>query len=161
LTNSKLMRKIITDSDLQIKNEESPWLDVKALARFEATSEDSRYPIESAFEQDGQGWRAVEVGEQAIRLVFNEPQRIQRIRLCFLEPDSERTQQFTLHWSTGSTSALKPLIQQQWNFSPTGSIIQIEDYEVDLNSVRMLQLIVSPEINSGPAVATLVSWHIA
>lgn len=64
-------------------------------------------------------------------------------------------------WSTGSTSALKQLIQQQWNFSPTGSIIQIEDYEVDLNSVRMLQLIVSPEINSGPAVATLVSWHIA
>ena len=83
------------------------------------------------------------------------------VRLCFLEPDSERTQQFTLHWSADSTSALRPLIRQQWNFSPTGSIIQIEDYEVDLIAVRMLQLIVSPEIHSGPAVATLVSWHIA
>ena len=117
------MRKITTDSDLQIENKKSPWLDVRALARFEATSEDSRYPIESAFEEDGQGWRAVEVGEQAIRLVFNEPQRI---RLCFLELDSERTQQFTLHWSADSTSALRPLIRQTCNFSPTGSIIQIE-----------------------------------
>ncbi len=155
------MRKITANSESQIENEKSPWLDVKTLARFEATSEDSRYPIESAFEEEGQGWRAVELGEQAIRLVFNAPQRIRRIRLCFLEADTERTQQFTLHWSPGNTSALRPLLQQEWNFSPTGSINQIEDYEVDLNAVRMLQLVVSPEIKSGAAVATLVSWHIA
>lgn len=141
--------------------DKTSWLDVKTLARFEATSEDSRYPIESAFEEDGQGWRAAEVGEQAIRLVFEKPQRIQRIRLCFIEPDTERTQQFTLEWSTGSTATLQPLVQQQWNFSPTGSISQVEEYEVDLNRVLVLQLVVRPEMSESPAVATLVSWHLA
>jgi hypothetical protein len=51
--------------------------------------------------------------------------------------------------------------QQEWNFSPTGSIIQIEDHEVDLDGVRMLQLIVSPEIKCGAAVATMASWRLA
>jgi hypothetical protein len=117
-------------------------------ARVEATSEDSRYPIDSAFEEDGHGWRAVEVGEQTIQLVFDEPRRIQRIWLCFIEPDTERTQEFTLQWSTDQTDALRPLIQQQWNFSPTGSTIQIEDHEVNLYGVWMLHLIVRPEISA-------------
>jgi len=159
--NSKLMRKTIAHSVLKFPNEQSSWLDVKALARFEATSEDSRYPIESAFEQDGQGWRAVEIGEQAIRLFFDQPQWIQRIRLCFHEPETECAQQFTLHWSTDHTSELKPLIQQSWDFKSAESIMQIEDYEVDLKGVRLLQLVVSPEIKHDPAVATLVSWHLA
>jgi len=159
--NSRQMKKIEIDSDRNVPNKSSSWLDVKNLARLEATSEDSRFPIESAFDEDGQGWRAVEVGEQAIKLVFDEPQRIQRIRLCFIEPDTERTQQFTLKWSTDSAAALRPLVEKQWNFSPTESSVQIEDYEVDLNGVRMLQLIVSPEIKRLPAVATLVSWHLA
>jgi hypothetical protein len=155
------MKQIRTSYVLEPPNERASWLDIKALARVEATSEDSRYPIESAFDEHGQGWRAVEVGEQAIRLIFVEPQRIQRIRLCFHEPDTERTQQFTLHWSTDHSATPRPLVRQQWEFSPSGSIMQIEDYEVDLDGVRLLQLIVSPEIRRGPAIATLVSWHLA
>jgi hypothetical protein len=155
------MRNILTLSDPEPGNVRASWLDVKALARLEATSEDSRYPIESAFEEDGQGWRAVEVGEQAIRLIFDKPQRIQKIRLCFVEPDTERTQQFTLHWSTDHTAIPRPLVREQWNFSPPGSIMQIEEYEVDLHGVRLFQLVVRPEIKRSPAVATLVSWHLA
>ena len=150
----------MTNYDLE-QPEELSWLDVKRLARLEATSEDSRYPVESAFEEDGEGWRAAEVGKQSIKLVFDEPQRIQRIRLCFLELDAERTQEFTLHWSTDHIAPLRPLVRRQWNFSPTGSIAQIEEYEVDLDGVRTLQLIVSPEIKSIPAIATLISWRLA
>jgi hypothetical protein len=160
LTNSTLMNERRTIHDLEPRDDGASWLDVKALARFEATSEDSRYPIESVFEEHGQGWRAVEVGEQAIRLIFDEPQRIKRIRLCFQEPDTERTQQFTLHWSTDCSPTPRPLVRQQWDFSPPGSVMQVEEYEVDLNGVRMLQLVVSPEIKRGPAIATLVSWHL-
>jgi hypothetical protein len=36
----------------------SGWLGVKALARVEAMSEDPRYPIKSAFEEDEHGWRS-------------------------------------------------------------------------------------------------------
>ena len=43
--------------DRELVKKESCWLDVKALARVEATSEDSRYPINSAFEEDGHGLR--------------------------------------------------------------------------------------------------------
>jgi hypothetical protein len=138
-----------------------PWIDVKVLARVEATSEDSRYPINSAFEEDGHGWRAVEVGEQTIQIVFDEPRRVQRIWLCFIEPDIERTQEFTLRWSTNQTDPLRPLIQQQWNFSPSGSIIQIEDHEVNLYGVLRLHLIIRPEIKRDPAVATIASWRLA
>jgi hypothetical protein len=155
------MGKKLMNCDPRLGTKKSRWLDVKVLARVEATSEDSRYPIKSAFEADGHGWRAAEVGEQTIQLVFDEPRRIQRIWLCFMEPDTERTQEFTLQWSMDQTDALRPLIQQQWNFSPMGSIIQIEDHEVNLYGVWMLHLIVRPEIKRGPAVATIASWRLA
>ena len=118
------MRKTITTPEMQ--KQKSSWLDVKAIARVEVTSEDSRYPIESAFDEDGHGWRSAEIGEQTITLVFDQPQRIQLIRLCFVDTDTERTQRFTLQWSTDHSDALRRLVQQEWNFSPSGSTTEIE-----------------------------------
>jgi hypothetical protein len=156
------MRKTIKRSDTELAPEKASWLDVSAIARVEVTSEDSQYPIESAFaEGDQRGWRAAERGKQTIRLFFDEPQQIRRIWLRFIEPHGERTQQFTLQWSKDKTDALRPLFQQQWNFSPSGSTSQIEDYKVELNGVWMLQLDIDPDIARGPAVATLASWRLA
>ena len=78
-----------------------------------------------------------------------------------MELEADRTQQFTLQWGKDKTDALRPLFQQQWNFSPSGSTSQIEDYEVDLDSVWMLQLVIDPDIARGPAVASLASWRLA
>jgi hypothetical protein len=161
------MRKIIQNSETELAPEKASWLDLRTIARVEiarveVTSEDWRYPIESAFdERDERGWRVAERGKQTIRLFFDEPQRIRRIWLQFRELEAERTQQFSLQWSTEKTDALRPLFQQQWNFSPSGSTSQIEDYEVDLHGVWMLQLDVSPDIARGPAVASLASWRLA
>jgi hypothetical protein len=156
------MRKTIKSSDAELAPENVSWLDVSAIARVEVTSEDSQYPIESAFaEGDRRGWRAAERGKQTIRLFFDEPQRIRRIWLRFIELQRERTQQFTLRWSKDKTEALRPLFQQQWNFSPSGSTTQIEDYQVELNGVWMLQLDIDPDISRGPTVATLASWRLA
>jgi hypothetical protein len=156
------MRKTIKRSDTELAPEKASWLDVSAIARVEVTSEDSQYPIESAFaEGDQRGWRAAERGKQTIRLFFDQPQQIRRIWLRFIEPHGERTQQFTLQWSKDKTDALRPLFQQQWNFSPSGSTSQIEDYKVELNGVWMLQLDIDPDIARGPAVATLASWRLA
>jgi hypothetical protein len=66
-----------------------------------------------------------------------------------------------LHWSKNKADALRPLVQQQWNFSPGGSTSQIEDYTVELDEVWMLQLVIDPDISKGPAVATLQRWRIA
>ena len=103
------MRKIIKKAEAELAPENASWLDVSAIAQVEVSSEDSQYPIESAFaEGDARGWRASERGRQTIRLFFDEPQRIRRIWLRFLELHAERTQQFTLQWSKNKTDALRP-----------------------------------------------------
>jgi hypothetical protein len=156
------MRKIVKGSDPELASEKAPWLDVSAIARVEVTSEDPQHPIESAFaEGEKGGWRASERGKQTISLFFDEPQQIRRIWLYFIELHAERTQQFSLHWSKDKSDALRPLFQQQWNFSPSGSTTEIEDYAVDLNDVWMLQLFIDPDISRGPAVATLERWRLA
>jgi hypothetical protein len=156
------MRKIVKSADPQSGPEKAPWLDVGAIAQVEVTSEDSQHPIESAFaEGNTGGWRASEQGKQTIKLFFDEPQQIRRIWLQFVEVAKERTQQLTLQWSKDKNDALRPLFQQQWNFSPSGSTSQIEDYKVELDGVWMLQLVIDPDISRGTAVATLEKWRLA
>jgi hypothetical protein len=156
------MRKIVKSADSQSGSEKAAWLDVGAIAQVEVTSEDAQFPIESAFaEGNTRGWRASEQGKQTIKLFFDEPQQIRRIWLQFVELAKERTQQFTLQWSKDENDALRPLFQQQWNFSPSGSTSQIEDYKVELDGVWMLQLVIDPDILRGTAVATLEKWRLA
>jgi len=50
----------------------------------EISSEDPSHPFENAL-QGGGGWRAAAPGPQVIRLNFDEPQSIRRIRLTFRE----------------------------------------------------------------------------
>jgi hypothetical protein len=156
------MRKVIKRDETEKPTDKASWLDVSEIAQVEVTSEDSQHPIENVF-ADGEtaGWQAAERGKQTIKLFFDEPQRIRRISLRFVERHRERTQQFTLQWSKDKTDALRPLFQQQWNFSPSGSTSQIEEYEVDLSGVWLLQLVIDPDISRGPAVATLESWRLA
>jgi hypothetical protein len=60
------------------------WLDLEALAQVEVTSEDDQHPIECALLPDGTtSWRAESAGEQTVRLLFDKPQRLRRIRLVF------------------------------------------------------------------------------
>jgi hypothetical protein len=155
------MRKTIKRSDPELAPEKASWLDVSRIAQVEVTSEDVQYPIESAFvEGDQRGWRATERGKQTIRLFFDEPQRIRRIWLRFIELHRERTQQFSLQWSKDKNDPLRPLFQQQWNFSPSGSTNQIEDYQVELDGVWMLQLDIDPDIAREQAAATLANWRL-
>jgi hypothetical protein len=48
------MRKTVKRSDTELAPEKASWLDVSAIARVEVTSEDSQYPIESAFAEGDQ-----------------------------------------------------------------------------------------------------------
>ena len=90
------MRKRITSqSQRERPSANTGWLDLEALVRVEVTSEDAAHPIESALLTIGAtGWRAESPGEQTIRLLFEVPQRLSRIRLLFREEKDERTQQF-------------------------------------------------------------------
>ena len=52
------------------------------------------------------------------------------------------------------------IVRQQWSFSPHGSTSEVEDYQVDLDNVRALELELKPDLTPGKAVATLAKWRM-
>jgi hypothetical protein len=124
------------------------------------TSEDPHFPIESVFAGCGPGWRADESGEQQIRLIFDEPVSVRRIHLRFDEPAVARTQQFTLRWSSHWGGPSNEIVRQQWNFSPQGSTTEVEDYTVDLEGLRVLELVIRPDISQCGAIARLAEFLV-
>ncbi len=157
------MRKRIINSDQQ-KNVDSDkkWLDIQKLAVVEVTSEDEAFPIESAL-LPGKvpGWRASGPGKQMIRLLFDNPQRLQWIRLNFEELEIERTQEYVLRWSPDGGQSYQEIIRQQWNFSPEGATSEIEDYKVALPAATILELIINPDISERNVFASLKELRLA
>ena len=125
------------------------WRDLERIARVEISSEDEQFPIEHALgKKETTGWRAAETGPQLIRLQFDEPQNIKRIRLRFVERAAERSQEFAVFAGTGSQ--LKEIVRQQWTFSPYGSTEEIEEYAVNLSGVTTLELRIDPDRSNDP-----------
>ena len=157
------MRKTVAKASGQgTASAEANWLDLESIATVEVTSEHPEYPIESAFaEGRGRGWRADQAGAQTVVLKFDEPQRLKRIRLRFVEEERERTQEFKLSWSADNGRSFREIVRQQWNFSPSGSTLESEDYRVDLSGVTTLQLAINPDLGRGEAPATLSELRLA
>ena len=158
------MRKRIVDTDPTYGQSKAGhgWIDLEYIASIEVTSEDPSFPIESVFSsKDGPGWRASQRGEQQIRIIFDQAASLRRIQLRFVEPEVERTQEFTLRWSSADGGPTKEIVRQQWNFSPRGSTTEVEDYEVSLEGVSVLELAIKPDLTRGEAPATLATWRVA
>jgi hypothetical protein len=128
----------------------------------EVTSEENGYPIESALPgRENRGWRAADSGTQTIRLIFDEPQKLRRIWLLFEDSETARTQEFALRWSSDTGHSFREIVRQQWNFSSSGSVREIEDYAVELSDVTVLELIIVPDKSGGAARASLASLRLA
>jgi len=156
------MQKRLVGAPGQKSVTEESWLDLEAMAQVELTSEDPAHPIEGALLPNGQsGWRAAEPGNQSIRLLFHQPQRLRRILLRFDERGQERTQEFSLTWSRDGGRSSHDLIRQQYTFSPGGSTSEVEDLNVDLPSVTALELTIIPDQGQGHAHACLAEWRLA
>jgi hypothetical protein len=148
------VRKTITAATRTTHSESGEWLNFSELASVEITSEHPDHPIEGSLDcRGGRGWRAAEVGEQQIRIVFDRPTPVRRIQLRFTEAAVERTHEFTLRWY-GADGSPGLIARQQWNFTPTGSTLEFEDYHVDLEAVYALELNIRPALNGG-AIASL------
>jgi len=160
-----LCKRVIEDIPVSAPSEHSlaeEWIDLASEARVEISSEDPEHPIEAALLSSSQGgWRAARPGEQTIRLIFDRPQRVRRIHLLFEERDRARTQEFALHWSPDGGRSFKEIVRQQWNFSPTGSVREAEDYQVDLPGVTTLELVIVPDISKDDVFASLACWRVA
>jgi hypothetical protein len=140
---------------------EPVWLDVERLARVEVSSEDPAYPVEEALRAAGTtGWRASESGPQTVRLRFDEPQYLKRIRVQFQEAERARSQEFVLRWSADGDS-FREIVRQQWNFSPSGSTSEVENYAVSLTGVSVLELCIIPDLSGGDVRASLAQLRLA
>jgi len=157
------MRKRLIDSTpANIRTRGEGWLDIESAAVVEVTSEDPNCPVESAVVSgDARGWRAAAPGSQTIRLVFDQPQRLKCISLVFEENETARTQEFVLRWSPDRGSSVKEIVRQQWNFSPPDSIHEVEEYQVELSSVTVLELVINPNIGGGVARASLKNLRLS
>ena len=138
------------------------WLDLEHAAVVEVTSEDKDFPVESAFaSEDTRGWRAAAPGSQTIRLIFDRPQRLKCVSLVFEEDERARTQEFVLRCFSDGGSTIKEIVRQQWNFSPPESVREVEQYQVDLDNVEVLELVIKSEIGGGAARASLKTLRLS
>jgi hypothetical protein len=163
-----MRKRIIASQSLLGPGQPLPWIDLRQIVTVEVTSEDPDFPIETVFSiQDSEalnkapwrGWRASQKGEQTIRLIFDQPLRVQRLQFHFVEPERERMQEFTVAWSSAGGGESKEIVRQQWNFSPAGSTSELEDYEVNLDNVASLELVIKPDLTRNSAIATLAAWR--
>ena len=156
------MRKRITKQDngtVSVANQQ--WLNVEYLAQVEVSSEDEAHPIESALTPSaGLGWRAGQPGQQTVRLLFDEPQRVRHIRVGFQEDEHQRTQEFVLRWSADGGQSYREIVRQQYNFSPPGTTSESEDYDVQLDQMTALELTIVPDISGAPVCASLAQLRL-
>lgn len=157
-----MRKRIIDEQGVQEASEANHhWLNLESVAQVEITSEDEAHPIESALAIGSDSfWRAAKSGEQTLRLLFDEPQRVTLIRLLFQEDHQERTQEFVLRWSSDSGDSYE-IARQQYNFSSPDSNRELEEYTVGLDGVTALELSIIPDISGGSAHATLAQWSVA
>jgi hypothetical protein len=125
------------------------WRDLERIARVEITSEDEQFPIEHALgKKETTGWRAAGTGPQLIRLHFDEPLNIKRLRFHFVDKAAERSQEFAVF--AGAGHELKEVVRQQWSFSPNGSTEEIEDFTVNLSGITTMEIRIDPDRSHDP-----------
>jgi hypothetical protein len=158
-----MMRKRFIVSNQGSEHGNEQWLDLANLATVEVTSESTSHPIESAILHDGRGgWRAAGPAEQTIRIVFDEPQDLTRVRLVFEEHEIARSHEFVLRWLPEAAGEhYREVVRQQWNFIPPTTTREVEDYRFHLSKVKALELVISAQIGGQIATASLLEMRLA
>ncbi len=151
------MRKTVEATQAPVQPE---WLDITRLARIEVSSQDEAHPIAHAFSSTDVGWQASAPGEQVIRIAFRRPVTLRRIRLVFTESSRDRTQEFTLGWSSHRGETHRQIVRQQFNFSRLGATRELEEYQVELTDATAIELRIVPDIQRGDAIASLTEFRV-
>lgn len=154
-----MKKRIIVSSPSSIAVEDRVWLDLERVAEVEITSETPANPVDFALiAGTTSGWSASHSGEQTLRLLFDEPQKLRHIRVVFVENSHKRTQEFLLRWSADGV-LFRDIVRQQFNFNPPST--EVEEYDVKLDGVTALELKIIPDISGGPAIASLAELRLA
>ena len=66
-----------------------------------------------------------------------------------------------LRWLPEGQQSPREIVRQQYNFSPSTTNQEIEDYRVNLNGVSVVELEIVPDISGGDAHASLAQIRLA
>lgn len=156
-----MRKRLIAPSRPEAAQPDAEWLNLAEIAEVEFSSEDAAHPVEAALlGEHGPGWRAAHPGPQTIRLVFAAPQRLRRIQLEFVEPRLARTQEYVLRASADGGRSFREIVRQQFNFSPEAATGETEDHRVELAAVAVLELVITPQLGGGGALASLARLRL-
>lgn len=137
------------------------WLPVSRIARIRASSEAPQFPAAHAFSDDPDAeWRAGQSGAQTIVVRFRLARTIRRIRVEIVDAEQERTQEFTVAWTSRRGERTGVAVRQQFNFSPHGATREVEEYDVNLPAISTLELRILPDISGGSAIARVKEFAL-
>jgi 2-haloacid dehalogenase len=161
---SPMLRKQIIGGQKEPPTTTRGEIDIAAVATVLVTSEDPEHPIDHAFDGSrgpgGSRWIAGEPGEQAVILAFDAPQAIRRVVLVVEETEVARTQELQLAVSTDGGQTYRELFRQEYNFSPSGSTFEREDWAVEVEGVTHLRLAIKPDKGGKHRRATITSMAL-
>ena len=155
------MRKQIIQSPATTTTKIEGALDVDSIATVMVTSELAAHPVENAFDgQRGPGssrWVSETGGEQTLKLAFDAPQTIRSVGLEIEETGENRTQELQLAVSRDGENSWRELVRQEFNFSPTGSTFEREEWSINAEGVTHLRLQIKPDKGGRPCRASVTS----
>jgi hypothetical protein len=159
-----MLRKQILKATSSVPMPPSDAIDIAAVATVLVTSEDPGHPIDHAFDDrrgpGGSRWIAGEPGEQTVILAFDHPEVIRRVALEVEEPEVSRTQELQVAVSTDGGRTYRELLRQEYNFSPPGTMFEMEDWVVNSDAVTHLRLVIRPDKGGKPCRATITSLSL-
>jgi hypothetical protein len=136
-------------------------LDVATLATVEVTSETADHPVENAFDHrrgpGGSRWVAATAGEQTLILAFDAPQNIRQVLLEVEENRDSRTQELQLAVSHDGGNTYRERLRQEFNFAPSGTTFEREEWTVAAEGVTHLRLCIKPDKGGRPCRASLTA----
>lgn len=158
------MRKRILESIRAASAPLPEELDVATLATVVVTSEAADHPVENAFDHQrgpgGSRWIAATPGEQTLILEFDAPQRIRQVSLEVEEIQDSRTQELQLAVSHDGGTTYRELLRQEFNFSPSGTTFEREEWTVAAGDVTHLRLHLKPDKGGRPCRASLTTLSL-
>jgi hypothetical protein len=59
-----------------------------------------------------------------------------------------------------AAQAYREIVRQQYVFSPGGSTLEVENYQVDLRELVALELWINPDVSGTTAFASVSRWRM-
>ena len=156
-----MLRKLIIKPEQATPHCTTGEIDIASVATVLVTSEAQDHPIDLAFDPHrgpgGTRWIAGEMGEESVILAFDAPQTINQILLEVEEPEVARTQELQLCLSCDGGRTYRELLRQEFNFSPPGTTFERENWNISVEGLTQIRLVIKPDKGDKPCRATLTS----